>query len=166
MFPHPLMVGVAKVPRVKSGSVRATSSLAFNGALNSKEYDTDDAADVTGLANVRLLCESTGRSTAVDVTIAVAAMSATDAKVTAAVLVFRFEAWAAAGVVMPVATVTAHCLYTSRVALAAVSVKVAVAVPILLPVAVNVVLSHPLVVILPSVPKPKDGSSRSMVSAA
>jgi hypothetical protein len=55
VLPHPLMVGVANVPRVKSGKVRATSSLVFSGALNSKEYDTDDDADVAGLANVRLL---------------------------------------------------------------------------------------------------------------
>jgi hypothetical protein len=164
VLPQPLMLGVASEPSVKSGTVSTISSLAFRGALSSKAYDNDDADQMAALAIVRLLCVSAGRSTAVDAVIAVALTSSTPANVTAAVLVFRLAVCAAAGVVMPVPTVTAHCSYALRVAPPAVRVNVAVLVPVLLPVAVKVVVAHPLVLMLPGVENANESNTKSMVS--
>ena len=62
--------------------------------------------------------------------------------------------------------VTVHCVPAVRVAVAAVNVTVAVAVPELAFAAVNVVEPQPLVVGVASVARVKVGNTMAMVSAA
>ena len=88
------------------------------------------------------------------------------ASVPATVRVFRFAVWAFALVVMPVATVTVHSDPAASVAVFAVKVTVAVAVPELLAATVKPVLPHPAEVVgVASVPMVKVGSTRAIESA-
>jgi hypothetical protein len=161
---HPLVEGVARDERVKSGNFREIVSDAARGAFSANRKETDEAADVAAVAIVRTLVESTGAESAVDVVIADAAMFDAPANVTAAVRVLRLALCAAVLVVIPDAIITTHSAPELREAVAAVNVTVAVAVPELLFEAVNVVEPQPLVVGVARVAKAKLGSTKEIVS--
>jgi hypothetical protein len=92
VVPHPLVTGVANELNAKSGNTNATLSLAFSGAFNTNLYVIDDATHVTGFAIVNTLFVTAVATTAVDVGMAADAMSATAARVTATLRVFRLAA--------------------------------------------------------------------------
>ena len=152
--------------KVKSGSTRAISSPAFSGEFISNEYAIGDATAVDGRAMVRVLCVSTGSSTAVDVAIAPALMLPV-ASVAATVRVARFAACDALLVVTPLGTDTVHGSYAANVAVPAARLSVASAWPELLTVGVNVVEPHPVTVTCADVEMPvmvNVGSTSSMLS--
>ena len=151
---------------VKSGSTRAISSPTFSGVFISKEYVIGDATAVDGRAIVRVLCVSTGASTAVDSAIAPAAILPV-ARVAATVRVARLAACDALLVVTPVGTDTVHGSYAASVAVPAARLSVASAWPELVTVGVNVVEPHPVTVTCADVEMPvmvNVGSTSSMLS--
>ena len=129
---------------------------------------TDDGAAVTGFPITNELClnAGVGCSTAVDVVICVnAATSVAAPSATPTSLVLRFAVCAAALVVTPVVTDTVHCDPADSVDVAAVSVSVAVVVPELALVAVNVVVPHPPDPTgVASVPRVNDGNTNAIAS--
>jgi hypothetical protein len=168
VVPHPFIVGVAKLLSANVGSTSAMLSLAASGTFNANVYERDDVAVVTGLSMLNTLCfnAGVGATTAVDVVIAVAATLSAVANVTATVRVARFAACAAALVVTPVAIVTAHSTSVARVAVAAVSVTFAVAVPEFAAATVNVVVPHPLVTGVANEISVKSGNTNATLSLA
>jgi len=89
VVPHPLVTGVDNELMPNEGSTNATLSFTFKGAFNTNRYETEEAAHVTGRAIVRMLVVTAGATTAVDVLMAVDAMSVVAARVTATLRVFR-----------------------------------------------------------------------------
>ena len=184
VVPHPLTARPPTVLRPNVGSVSAMESLTFSGTFNANVYEIDDGASVTAVMTVddgvfrtvSSLCfnAGVGAATAVELGIATAATFVAVASVTAAVRVFRFAfcapalvvARVAALVLTPVAIVTMHCVLAASVAVAAVNVTVAVAVPELVPATVNVVVPHPLVVGVTKVPSVNVGSTNATLSLA
>ena len=156
------------VPSVKVGSTSAILSACSSGAFSSNENETDDAIHVEGRATMRLLCVSTGSTTAVENSMLPAPMLPdADGSDAPAVRAARLAVCVTLLLVTPVATDTVHCSYAFRVAVAAVRVSVASTAPDLVPAAVNVVVPHPLTVTSPlgMVPsKVNVGSTRVMVS--
>ena len=125
-----------------------------------------DATAVDGRAMIRLLCVSTGSSTAVDVAIAPALMLPV-ASVAATVRVARFADCDTLLVVTPLGTDTVHGSYAASVAVPAARLSVASAWPELLTVGVNVVEPHPVTVTCADVEMPvmvNVGSTSSMLS--
>lgn len=108
-----------------------------------------------------------GGTTAVENEMGVALMSGTigELRTIAAdiVLLLKFAAWTVP-VATPVGTVTSHVRYAGITLVATVSVSVAVEVPEFVPVAVKVLLPHPLILGVPRVPNVKVGNIRSMLS--
>jgi hypothetical protein len=166
--PHPFIVGVAKLLSANVGSTSAMLSLAASGTFNANVYEIDDVAAITGLAMLNTLCFNAGVAwdTIVDVVIATAATLSAVANVTATVRVARFAACAAALVFTPVAIVTMHSTSVASVAVAAVSVTFAVAVPEFAAAAVNVVVPHPLVTGVANEDSTNVGSTNATVSLA
>ena len=112
-------------------------------AVDSNANDMEDGAPAYGLATVKLVELSLATVMAVEDAMAAAAMLVALARVTAAVLSVTSAAWAAAGVVKPVAMVMVHVEPFASVAVAAVSVRAALLSPELATVLVNVVVPHP-----------------------
>jgi hypothetical protein len=92
---------------VNVGSTRAISSPTLSGAFSSNEYVIGDATAVDGRVMVKLLCVSTGSSTAVDSSMAPAPILPV-ANVPATVRVFRFAICVTLLAVTPLGTVTVH----------------------------------------------------------
>ena len=127
---------------------------------------TGDATAVDGRAMVKVLCVSTGSSTAVDVAIVPALMLPVPS-VAATVRAARFAACDALLVVTPLGTVTVHGSYAANVAVPAARLSVASAWPELVTVGVNVVEPHPVTVTCADVEMPvmvNVGSTSSMLS--
>jgi hypothetical protein len=82
----------------------------------------------------------------------------------AAVRELSFRVCAAAFVVTPLSTYTVHCVYSSRYAVPAANVRVAVDLAELVTEAVNVVVPQPLVVGSERLPMANVGSFRTTVS--
>ena len=166
--PHPFIVGVAKLLSANVGSTSAMLSLAASGAFNANVYEIDDVAAITALSMLNTLCfnAGVGATTCVDVVIATAATLSAVANVTATVRVARSAACAAAPVFTPVAIDTMHSTSVARVAVAAVSVTFAVAVPEFAAAAVNVVVPHPLVTGVANEDSTNVGSTNATVSLA
>ena len=144
-----------------------TSSDCLSGAFSSNEYVIGDATSSDGRSIVRVLCVSTGSSTAVEISIAPAPMSPV-ASVAATVRVAKSAACVALLVVTPLGTVTVHGSYAASVAVAAARLSVAVAWPELLTVGVNVVVPQSVMVRWADVEMPvmvNVGSTSAILSA-
>ena len=151
---------------VNVGSTRSISSFTFSGALSSNEYVIVDATSSDGRSIVRVLCVSTGSTTAVEISIAPALMSPV-ASVAATVRVAKSAACVALLVVTPLGTVTVHGSYAASVAVAAARLSVAAAWPELLTVGVNVVVPQSVMVRWPDAEMPvmvNVGSTTAMLS--
>jgi hypothetical protein len=90
--PQPLVVGVARVARVKVGNTMAMVSAAASPVFKENEKEIDDAEDAKLFETVSTALDTVGSVTAVDVAMVKAVMSATAASVTATVRVARFAA--------------------------------------------------------------------------
>jgi hypothetical protein len=88
--PQPFVVGVDKDPRVNVGSTTLMVSAAASGALSEKCKEIEDAPEVTEFAITNPLNVTADASIAVDFAIDAAAMFVDEARVIAAVRVFRF----------------------------------------------------------------------------
>ena len=106
---HPsITTGADGVPaNVNVGNTRSIVSPTFSGAFISNEYVIADATSNDGRWIVRLLCVSTGSSTAVDTSIAAAPILPV-ASVPATVRVFRFAVCVTLLAVTPLGTLTVH----------------------------------------------------------
>jgi hypothetical protein len=164
VVPHPDAEGVASVPRAKFGRIMAIVSDVASSAFKENVKLIGEAAAVTGFDNTSLLNSKIGVATTADSEMLCAAMSSCPANVNATVRVFRLATCAVGLVVIPVAIVTVQCVSAGRVAVAAVSVRVAVAVPELDLVAANVVEPHPLVEGVANVASTKLGNTRAIAS--
>jgi hypothetical protein len=157
--PQPLVVGVDKEVRGKSGNTSKIVSAGVTSALDVNRNVIDVAVNVTGSSIVNTLFVTAEATTSVDVVIAVAAIFVAPTSTTAAVLVFRLAACAVAGVVIPLAIFTVHCARAPINAVAAVNVTAAVAAPEFEAAAVKVVDPQPLIVGVAKLPRTKFGST-------
>jgi hypothetical protein len=72
VVPQPIVAGVGSVPHTKLGSTSVIWSPIVKSAFAANEKPISDAAEVTGLLIVRMLCVNTGSAIAVDSIIGVA----------------------------------------------------------------------------------------------
>ena len=138
VVPHPRVVVNGDSIEANNGNTNAIVLVAAKGTFNAKLNDIADGADVTAFLNTSELCcnkDDTGAAVPVDATVgmATAVMSAASANVTVTVRSLRagvdVELCPLALVVTPDPTVTSHLVPATRVAVAAVNVRVAVVVP-------------------------------------
>lgn len=166
VLPHPLSVGlVSNAPNWNDGRTKLMESVARSGVLSANLYEIADVASVTGLWRTRLCKAICGDTTADDDITLVEEMSLMPVKVTAAVRVFKFTCCVLLLVVTPVAIDTVHCASVLSVAVLAVKVRVAVAVPDKLDTAVNVVEPHPEVLGVDGVSSVKSGRTTATASS-
>jgi hypothetical protein len=93
---------------VNPGRTRSILSFAAKLLLSSKLKEIGDALKVTAFVSVSVLVINDGATRAGEMTIGVAGIFATAARVAEAVRVFKFAACAEILVVTPVAIVTVH----------------------------------------------------------
>jgi hypothetical protein len=146
VLPHPLVVGVERDEKANVGRTIAILSLTRRFAFNEKATDMAVGLETTGLEIDRTLPITVGLLTAGDSIIAVVGTSVASAKTAAIVRVFVLALCGVDPVTTPVAIVTVHCLPVASVAVAAVKIIVAIAVPDRSTAAANDVVSHPRVV--------------------
>jgi hypothetical protein len=166
VVPHPLDTRTVGDPvRVNIGNTNTTESVPdARGVFNVNVNEMDDGVAGMGLAMTKMLCVTAVVATTDEASKATATTLSEAAKVAATVRDASFKPCGTELVVTPVATLIIHCVRGTNVAVAAVNVRVAVALPELAPAAVKLVVPHPVSTGVARVPKTNWGKSMARVS--